>query len=180
MDSENTAEVKISELLGEALDELEPPEIYNRFMKHLVAEGADEDALAQFCLDMAQLSNQLIAERCLTGAYKITRVLAEYWQYSESQNLLGVMFSCGAGVEQDDAVAMYWFNKAADQGHEAAKVDCEGIYNAYKQNLSHDDFDDVLHAVVTMCENGSIYIPLDPAKAEYWLDRQTAENREAE
>ncbi|MCH7566103.1 MAG: sel1 repeat family protein, partial [Nitrospirae bacterium] len=40
---------------------------------------------------------------------------------AEAQNNLGVMYSKGRGVPQDDAEAVRWYRRAAEQGNAAAQ-----------------------------------------------------------
>jgi len=39
-----------------------------------------------------------------------------------SQNLLGIMYMNGDGVEKNDSIAKYWFFKAAEQGFTPAQM----------------------------------------------------------
>ena len=45
-----------------------------------------------------------------------------------AQNNLGLMYSNGAGVPQDDAEAVKWYRKAAVQGYAAAQYNLGGMY----------------------------------------------------
>ena len=49
------------------------------------------------------------------AAFRLFRQLAEHG-HADSQYHLGVMYSEGHGTARDDAKAMYWFARAAEQG----------------------------------------------------------------
>lgn len=51
-----------------------------------------------------------------------------------SQYHLALMYENGVGVEQNEAMAMLWFRKAADQGNPRAKTRLDGL-NALKEQL---------------------------------------------
>lgn len=46
-----------------------------------------------------------------------------------AQYHLGIMYSNGTGVPEDDAEALKWFRKAAEQGHRNASVLLGGLYS---------------------------------------------------
>ena len=81
---------------------------------------------------------------------------------------LAVLYNAGAGVEKDDLAALYWFDRAVDNGCDAAKQDRIGIFNAYKDNNSpcrvlrhHDDLSG-------RCVHGDGDIPKDAEKSAFW------------
>lgn len=49
--------------------------------------------------------------------------------YADAQNRLGVRYSNGEGVEQDDTIAFQWFMKAAEQGHMKAQSNVGNYYH---------------------------------------------------
>lgn len=102
------------------------------------------------------------------GAAKLFRTAAEYYNHGESQNYLAVLYNAGAGLEQDDLAALYWFDRAADNGVEASKKDRDGILNAYFTNNSPEEFLDIMETLVKACVNGTPDIPQDNEKAQYW------------
>ncbi|MEI7766326.1 MAG: tetratricopeptide repeat protein [Phycisphaerae bacterium] len=55
------------------------------------------------------------------------RSLAEQGD-ADSQFSLGIFYSTGNGVSQDDTVAVMWYRKAADQGHALAQYNLACIY----------------------------------------------------
>ena len=57
-------------------------------------------------------------------AVKIARKLAKR-NNAEAQNLLGICYFYGYGVEQSYDEAVKWWKKAAEQGHEEAKKELD-------------------------------------------------------
>ena len=54
-------------------------------------------------------------------AMELLRPLADQGNAS-AQSYLGFMYENGRGVPQDDAIAVSWYRKAADQGHAPALI----------------------------------------------------------
>lgn len=70
-------------------------------------------------------------------------VLKEWGPLAESGHLraqynLGLMYDNGQGVEQDDAMAVYWYRKAAEGGHDGAQNNL-GLMYASGQGVARDD-----------------------------------------
>jgi len=65
--------------------------------------------------------------RSVVGAAKLFRTAAEYYNHGASQNYLAVLYNAGAGLEQDDLAALYWFDRAADNGVEVWQTARERI-----------------------------------------------------
>lgn len=101
-------------------------------------------------------------------AAKLFRAGAEFANDGESQNYLAVLYNAGLGVEKDDIAALYWFDRAVDNGVEVSKKDRDGILNAYYENLSPEEFYDTMDYLVKACVSGSEEIPRDQEKAGYW------------
>ena len=59
-----------------------------------------------------------------------TKVKAEAGD-ANAQNLLGVMYDVGFGVQEDDKEAVKWYRKAAAQGNKQAQKE---LNNLLKQN----------------------------------------------
>ena len=96
------------------------------------------------------------------------RAAAEYCNHGDSQNYLAVLYNAGAGVEKDDLVSLYWFDRVVDNGCEAAKQDRIGIFHAYKDNNSSAGFYDIMMTLSGRCARGDGDIPKDAEKAAYW------------
>lgn len=103
-------------------------------------------------------------------AAKLFRAAAEFGNHGLSENYLGVLYHAGAGVEKNDLVSLYWFDKAADHGIEAAKTDRDGIFNAYKRNLGRADFVRQMDLLASWCSTGTADVPKDAGKARYWRE----------
>ena len=54
-------------------------------------------------------------------AYRIWKPLADKGN-AEAQYHLGYMFQTGTGVDQDNTKALFWYNKAAKNGHGKAFI----------------------------------------------------------
>lgn len=96
------------------------------------------------------------------------RAAAEFCNHGDSQNYLAVLYNAGAGVEKDDLAALYWFDRAVDNGCDAAKRDRIGIFHAYKDNNSPAEFYDIMMTLSGRCVRGDADIPKDAEKAAYW------------
>lgn len=105
-------------------------------------------------------------------ALKLFRASGEYGNHGKSQNYLAVLYNAGAGTEKNDMVALYWFDRASDNGVQEAQKDREGILNAYRNNNSPEVFAETIEQIVKECSNGSKDIPRDDKKAEYWRKRK--------
>ncbi len=102
------------------------------------------------------------------AAAKLFRSAAEYGNHGDSQNYLAVLYNAGAGVEKNDLVSLYWFDRAVDNHVEAAKQDRDGILNAYKNNFSPEEFYDTMMLLSRRCSVGDEDVPKDAEKAAYW------------
>ena len=72
-------------------------------------ENTSDDAL--FRKGVAAYENGSFSQ-----AYELIRPLAENG-HAEAQLILGDMYNAGKGVAQDNAAAVMWFHKAAEQGN---------------------------------------------------------------
>lgn len=102
---------------------------------------------------------------------KIVRALAEYGKDAESQNRMGVLYNRGIGLERNDLAALYWFNKAEEQGEAAAGTDCDGIFQAYCRNLGREDFAEQIGLLAHWCRTGRGPVPTDRERGAYWTGR---------
>lgn len=109
-----------------------------------------------------------------TKAAKLFRAAAEFGNDGASQNYLAILYNQGAGIEKNDLVSLYWFDKAVDNGIEVAQIDRDGILNAYRTNLSPAEFYRQIMILSGWCSIGSDDIPKDANKAAYW--RKISEN----
>lgn len=68
--------------------------------------------------------------------------------------------------------ALYWFDRASDNGIQEARKDRDGILNAYQNNNSSEVFAETIEQLIKECNNGSKDIPRDDKKAEYWCNQK--------
>lgn len=101
-------------------------------------------------------------------AVKFYRAVAEFANNRDAQYNLGLFYNNGVGVEMNDLFAMYWFDKASDNGVKEAVEHRNGIFNAYYNNLSRADFIENMNILIGCCKFGSDDIPKDAKKAEFW------------
>lgn len=105
-------------------------------------------------------------------AAKLFRASSEYGNHGKSQNFLAVLYNSGAGIEKNDMAALYWFDRASDNGVQEAGKDRDGILNAYQNNNSPEVFAETIEQIIKECNNGSKDIPRDDKKAEYWCSQK--------
>ncbi len=103
-----------------------------------------------------------------THALKLLRAAAECCDDGRAQNWLGILYNTGTGVQKDDLAALYWFDRAADNRVRPAKTDRNGIFNAYRDNLSRAEFVILLFKLGEYCAKGTNEVPRDGEKAAYW------------
>ena len=75
------------------------------------------------------------------AALRKFRSLAEQG-HAEAQNMLGVMYSDGRGVPEDDSEAVKWLRKAAEQNHPEAQLNI-GIHYAGGNGVPKDEVEAV-------------------------------------
>ena len=99
------------------------------------------------------------------------RAMAEFGEDAGSQNLMGRFYSQGIGLEKDKLAALYWFNKAEEQGDLESKADCENIFQKYYSSLSREDFAEQIGTLAQWCRTGRGPVPLDQERGAYWTGR---------
>ena len=72
-------------------------------------------------------ANDAYREKAYTKAAELVRPLAEKGD-AEAQYFLGTLYIEGTGVEQSDATAFLWFQRAANQGNAAAQYNLGASY----------------------------------------------------
>lgn len=108
-------------------------------------------------------------KRDFAAAAKLFRAGAEYANDGFCQNNLAVLYNAGAGVEKNDLAALYWFDRASDQGVEAARNDRDGIFCAYLNKLGKQETANQLRMLVDWCKTGANpAVPIDETKANHW------------
>lgn len=104
-------------------------------------------------------------------AAKLFRAGAEYENDAWCQNYLAVLYNAGTGVDKNDLASLYWFDRASEQGIDAAKNDRDGMLNAYVNNLGKQETAEQLRLLADWCTTGSDEaVPIDWTKAKYWME----------
>lgn len=154
--------------IREGLESRSAGELYER-MKAFSALAYPGDAPdARAARELSQLGQHHYNRRDYAAALKLLRAAAEFGCDGEAQNCLGLIYNAGAGVRRSDLVSLYWFDRAADSGVQAARRDRDGILNAYRATLSPEEFTDYMQRVARWCENGGPEVPRTPQKAAFW------------
>ena len=109
-------------------------------------------------------------------AAKLFRPAAEFGNDGLSQNYLAVLYNLGGGVGKNDLAALYWFDRAVDNGAEVARKDRDGILNAYRSNFPAEELKREMLQLSEWCDAGTEEIPRDTVKAAYW--RKMAESKD--
>lgn len=143
-------------------------ELYKRmkkFVNHVYSEDATEVHIGR---ELSTIGLHLINEEKYAEAVKLLRAAAEFCNDGKAQNYLGVLYNAGTGVEKNDLISLYWFDRATDSGFEAAKPDREGLFNSYRKTLSEDELVVYMERIARWCDVGTADIPKTPEKADYW------------
>lgn len=166
-DAEKPLTKSTMDYLEQDISRITPYELYQkmqRYIQLLYPKGNGNRAAET----LYGLAGHHFNKREYAEAAKLFRTSAEYYHHGASQNYLAVLYNAGAGLEQDDLAALYWFDRAADNGVEASKRDRDGILNAYFTNNSPEKFFNIMETLVKACINGTSDIPQDNEKAQYW------------
>lgn len=145
-----------------------PKDLFDEMLEYSRYLYPEEDAIASSSKDLYILGQHHFKKQEYAEAAKLFRSAAEYGNEMEAQNYLAVLFNANLGVEKDDMVALYWFDRAAEQGFAPALTDRNGILNAYRNNNSPSVFQGIMTELANACRTGTKDIPRDEKKAEYW------------
>lgn len=157
--------------LNQDLSKLMPYELYQKMQRYILFLYPKEDGNSIAAETLYSLAGHHFNKKEYAEAAKLFRTAAEYYNHGESQNYLAALYNAGACVEKDDLAALYWFDRAADNGMEISKKDRDGILNAYFENSSPKEFFDIMETLARACINGTVDIPRDNEKAEYWRNQ---------
>ena len=165
-------------------------------LEALIKDAEQGSIPAQSLLDALNFSvevNPADEEARLEAGLEAAKTAAEQG-YNEEQLLLGFMYVLGAGVPKDDAKAVHWFRKAAEQGNIQAHSYLSFLYANYIGfGIPEDDAKAVyLHWYRKATEQGDAWaqynlglmyangegVPEDDAKAMHWY-RKAAEQGHA-
>jgi len=154
-----------------------PKALYERMKSFVAYVYPDELADLLIKRELTVLGMHHFNQKNYAGAAKLLRASAEFCNDGQAQNFLGVLYNAGAGVSQNDLVALYWLDRAVDNGYKDARKDREGILNAYRTSLSATEFQEYFERLSSWCETGTADIAALPQKAKYWKDISMPERR---
>ena len=138
-----------------------------KFIHYVYPETTDVNI--EVCRRLYAIAANHFNKQEYTFSAKLLRAAGEFGNDGYSQNYLAVLYNLGLGLEQNDLVALYWFDKATDNGAaDVAQQDRDGILNAYRENLSPDEFSNTMLKLSMLCQSGSKDIPKDVSKYIYW------------
>lgn len=152
------------------IDTKSPERLYSDMIIFEKRVYPETDSNEKLCNDMYLMALNHIKYNEYSIAVKLFRASAEFGNDEDSQNALGVLYNAGDGVEKNDLSALYWFDKATDNGVEDARKDRKGILNAYRNCLEDKEFAEHMRFLSDCCRLGSLDIPKDPDKATYWRE----------
>lgn len=154
--------------MHQGLEDKRPGDIFMKMLRYAVCLYPREDSIKIANCEIFALAQYHMEREEYAVAAVLFREAAEFGNDGESQNRLGILYNIGMGVEKNDLVSLYWFDRAAENKVEAAAVDREGMMNAYKTNFSRKDFYDQMKTLASCCAVGEMGIPKDAKKAAYW------------
>ncbi len=159
------------------LDKKSPEQLYTdmvRFVKYIYPET--ENVNLEVCQKLFAIAMNHLNKKEYPPAAKLFRAAAEFGNDGYSQNYLAVLYNLGAGLEQNDLAALYWFDKAVDNGAaDVARKDRDGMLNAYQTNFTPAEFYDAMLTLSGWCGIGHEDVPKDAAKSAFW--RKIGESR---
>lgn len=165
------------DFVHQSFDTKTPERLYadmTRFVKYVYPEKTEENL--EVCRRLYAIAGNHFNKGEYVVAAKLFRATAEFGKDGYSQNYLAVLYNTGNGLEQNDLAALYWFDKATDNGAaDLALRDRDGILNAYRTNLSTVEFYETMMMLSGWCSIGNCDVPKDAAKAAFW--REVAEGR---
>ena len=77
----------------------------------------------------------------------------------------------GCGVKKNELAALYWFNKAEEQGDTKAGADCEAVFQTFYNHCSWEEFAGKIGILAHWCRTGMGPVPLDRERGAYWTGR---------
>lgn len=156
----------------QGFDGRKPADLYAAmavFVTMVYPEAEDsgrEIANGLFVIASTHFSREEFAE-----AAKVFRAGAEFANDGVAQYYLGSLYNAGAGVEQNDLAALYWIDRAVDNGAaDIAIQDRDALLDAMRKERSDQEFYEMAATLVEWCENGTPDVPLDHDKAAYWRE----------
>ena len=158
-------------------DSKTPEQLYTdmvRFIRRVYPEKTDVNL--EVCRKLYGVAGNHFNKKEYVAAVKLFRAAAEFGNDGYSQNYLAVLLNAGAGIGKNDLAALYWFDKAVDNGAaDVAQKDRDGMLNAYKTNFTPAEFYEEMMKLSGWCSVGSKDVPKDAVKAVFW--REVGEDR---
>lgn len=135
---------------------------------HFFSEKNKKDAAVSY---LSQLKSFYFNNNDYENGVMCLRALAEHGEDSDSQRQLGTLYREGCGVKKNELAALYWFNKAEEQGDTKAGADCEAVFQTFYNHCSREDFAGKIGILAHWCRTGMGPVPLDRERGAYWTGR---------
>lgn len=161
--------------LQQDLENATPSELYQKMQRYATLLYPRKVSIGVILENLYGLGLSHVKNGEYAQAAKFVRAAAEFCNYGAAQNLLGMMYLEGKGVEKDELSALYWFDRAADSGTKEndikiAKEKRDKVLDALIHSYSPEEFYDIMDQLIKACVHGSANIPQDNEKAKYWKD----------
>ena len=158
--------------VSEGLDAKAPVDLYAEmavFVAQVYPEAFDQKKEVNhglFAVASTYLNRAAYAE-----AAKVFRAAAEFGNDAYSQYYVASFYEQGIGLEQNDLAALYWLDRAVDNGAaDPALKERDEILAAYRQSLSESAFREAMQTLAAWCESGTADMPVDAKKAAQWRE----------
>ena len=137
------------------------------FVSRVYPEAAD--AHQEINHGLLSVASTCYSKGSFAEAAKAFRAAAEFGADGYAQYNLAVLYNAGIGLRGSDLAALYWLDRAVDNGAEdVAREERDGMLDAYRQGLSDEAFRAMMAELADWCEDGTPDVPADPAKASHW------------
>ena len=143
-------------------------ELHERMLRFVSRVYPEDAAGTRAGHELSSLGSYHLDKKEYPQAVKLLRAAAEFCNNGQAQNVLGVLYNAGAGVQKNDLISLYWFDRAAGNGVAAAKTDRDGILNAYRSSLSAEEFSEYMERLAGWCQEGTENVPKTPEKVDIW------------
>ena len=161
--------------LQQDLENATPSELYQKMQRYATLLYPRKVSIGVILENLYSLGLSHVKNGEYAQAAKFVRAAAESCNYGAAQNLLGMMYLEGKGVEKDELSALYWFDRAADSSTKEndikiAKEKRDKVLDALIHSYPPEEFYDIMDQLIKACVHGSANIPQDNEKAKYWKD----------
>lgn len=128
--------------------------------------SGQEIASGLFAIASTHLSKEEFVE-----AAKVFRAGAEFANDGFAQYYLGLLYNAGAGVQKSDLAALYWLDRAVDNGAgDIAVQERDSALDALRRAFSAEEFSAMMETLAKWCEEGTPDVPVDHDKVERWRE----------